>query len=405
MTTAAQTAHSFDLFALPQDYYDSPWPYFAALRDHDPVHTNKDGSVFITRHHDVWAVWRHPGGLVNKADQFERRFGEGPLLEHHTSTMLFRDPPDHDRLRGTVKMFFDTKAISRLQARIDSVAEQLVDDALNRGKVDFVTEIAAEMPLRIMCHLLGFPEEDRWELHHLGRRVLFPLNPTVGPEDIAAGHAATEKFRNYLRDIISSVTPDREAETVVGCLAAEVADGVVTLDEAAHMCIVLFNGGHETTTNLLSVGLHALIDQPDQLERWRTDPSLDITATDELLRYVSPLQLQGRRLQTELELPHGIIPAGTEVVISQASANHDDRKFENAEQLDVTRRPNPHIAFGAGIHLCIGRVLARMEASALIPRLLRATTIERSGIPAFHRNARFRGLSTLPISCAPRSSI
>ena len=393
---------SFDLFDLPESYYESPWPYFRALRDDDPIHANRDGSVLVTRHEDVWAVWRHPGGMVDKSEQFARRFGAGALLEHHTTSMLFRDPPDHDRIRATLKPFFDAKALGRLQDRVDRIADELVAAALERGEIELVHEVAREMPLRMMCHLLGFPVEDRPTLHRLGGRILYPLNPNVAEPDVRAGHEAAAEFRDYLVAIISSASADPDADTVVGCLAHHVRAGNVSMEEAAHLSIVLFNGGHETTTNLVAVGLHELLAQPAELRRWRDGPEHDATAVDELIRYVSPLQLQGRRLASPLELSAGTLPTGSEVVISQASANRDERRFDQPDRIDVGRRPNHHIAFGAGVHLCIGRVLARMEATALLPRLLRAADIERAGPAVFNRNARFRGLAKLPVRLTAR---
>ena len=395
-------AKSIDIFALPDSYFANPTPWFRKLRDEDPVHQNADGSLLLTRYDDVKALWRDLTGLVDKREQFERRFGNGPVFQHHTSGMLFRDPPAHDRLRHIVNPFFTPSSIEQLSAYIDTRVDELLADAAEMVELDFVKDFAFGLPISVICRILGVPNEDGYWLHTLGAKILFVLNPNVSQQDIDAGHAATTQFMEYLRPFIHSARSRADlnpAENIISAMVhAETQGEEISEDEILHMCILMLNGGHETTTNLMGVGLNGLLDHPAQIRRWRAQPDLLPTAIEELIRFVSPLQLQGRRTTRDVKVPSGVIPADTEVVISQAAANRDDRVFENPDSLDLGRRPNAHLAFGAGIHVCIGRPLARLEAGIALPKLLsRFSHIERNGLPEFNRNARFRGLAHLPV--------
>jgi len=402
----AADAKSFDLFALPDGYFDDPYPWLAGLRHHDPLHRNADGSVLVTRYDDVKVVWRDPTGLVDKTEAFRAKFGDGPLLEHHTTAMLFRDPPDHDRLRAIVRPFFNRPQMLRLQEFVEALVNELLDEAAERRELDFVPDFAFRVPISVICHILGVPPEDGGYIHELGARILFPLNPRVTSEAIQSGHEAAAEFSSYLAERIDHARrTDRSTtdlpETMIDALAlAEAAGGAISRAEIIHMCILMLNGGHETTTNLLAVSVHSLLGAPEQLRDLR-DHGQEIarTAAEECIRYVSPLQLQGRRTTQELTLPSGTIAPNTEVVICQAAANHDERAFAAPDVLDLRRHPNAHFAFGTGIHACIGRPLARLEAAVVLPALARRFgSIERSGPAVFNRNARFRGLASLPLS-------
>ncbi len=397
------TGISFDLFRLPPDYFRDPDSYLRQLRARDPVHPNSDGTVLLTRYTDVLGIWRSEGALVDKSEQFAEKFGSGPLLEHHTTTMLFRDPPDHGRLRDVVTSFFTQEGIAVVQGTVHSRTSALLNRAGDLGELDFFEEIAMDLPIAVICALLGLPESDADFLHHHGVQVLFPLNPGVPQSVIEAGHDAVRVLCDYLDELLTAwigYTGRTGDEHVVARLASAVAAGQITHSEALHMLIVLMNGGHETTANLLTVGLYELMRQRDQLALLSMDSSIAPTAVEELLRYVSPLQLQGRRLTHQFEASDGsILAPGTEVVISQASGNRDHTVFADAHRIDITRKPNRHVAFGRGIHACIGQYLTRTEVLTFLPAFLkRYPDVHLAGSAEFVPNARFRSLTSLPIS-------
>ncbi len=399
-----EQAAPFDLFQLPTAYYEDPYPYFRALRDETPVHANSDGSVLVTRYADVKAVWRDLSGVVSRDAAYREKFGEGPLLEHHTTSMLFRDPPDHDRLRDIVNPFFTPTGIERLRQSVREIVDQLLDELDGRGEIDYVADFASQIPVQVICDIFGVPRSDGPRIRDLGAQVLFPLNPRVTPQAIADGHHAAAGFKAYLLEHINAWRARPVEETpsnVISALVkAEKSGQSISENEMVHMCILLLNGGHETTTNLIGLSTLALLRNRDQFERMAGDEVIVGTGIEECLRYTSPLQLQGRRTTREIELPSGArIAAGVEVVIAQASANRDERVFTEPERFDLGRRPNPHLAFGAGIHVCLGRPLARLEAAIALPAITRRFPKMdlRAGL-AFNPNARFRGIRRMPVA-------
>ncbi|WP_420607322.1 cytochrome P450 [Novosphingopyxis sp.] len=400
--SADAIAQNFDLFSVNPDYFIDPEPYRAALRDHSPIHQNRDGSVLLTRYADVVEIWRDTTGLVDKSEQFRGRFGDGPLLEHHTSTMLFRDPPDHDRLRAIVKPFFSNRSVVRLEEMIGRLVDQTLDEIADKGEFDFVSEFAFQIPIKVICNILGVPISDALTIHKMGQAILFPLNPNASREEITHGHKQAQAFKDYLAPHVGRTramsTIDPQENIICAMIAAERGGEKISDDEILHMCILMLNGGHETTTNLMGVATHYLLDAPDQLADLRQNPEVISTGIEELLRLVSPIQLQGRRTTRRVEISSGAVEADTEVVLSPGSANRDPRFFEDADRMNLRRRRNQHVTFGAGIHSCVGMPLARLEASTALPRFFgRFSSIERAGPHEFNRNLRFRGLRTLPL--------
>lgn len=402
----AQSTAALDFEALPADYFTNPHPYLRSLRAHDPLHRNGDGSILVTRHEDVRRIWRDLSAVVDKRELFMRRFGSGPLLEHHTSTMLFRDPPDHDRLRAIVNPLFMPAAMLRFKAAADDLVAELVAQARDKGEIDFLTEFAYPLTTQLICQLLGLPVEDGQLIGELARQMAIPLNPDASAHAIAAGHAAAGELKTYLAERVAAArrapAPDAAATVLGAMIAAGQGPGGPSEIELQHMLILMFNGGYESTANFLTVALMGLVDDPARLDEFRGGTLQINAAIEELARFVTPLQLQGRRLTREVELSAGTLSAGTEVVISVASANWDETAFTHPEQIDFGRRPNRHLGFGAGVHICIGKPLAKIEAIAALPAFTRAfAKIERTGASQFRPTPRFRGVNTLPLRLGP----
>lgn len=393
---------AFDLFNIPDAYYENPVPYWRALRDDSPVHWNSDGSLLLTRYGDVKAVWQDGSASVDKREMFTAKFGQGPLLEHHTTSMLFRDPPDHDRLRGVVELFFTPRSVERMRAATQDIIDSALAGLDGRDEIDLVADFTSHIPVQVICEIFGVPRTDGPYIRSLGAKVLAPLNPAVSPQVIADGHAGVAEFKAYLMGHIQAQRkrePEEVPTNVISAMVAAERKGVqISEDEMAHMCILLLNGGAETTTNLLGLSTLAIIGHPSE-RAVIEDPACNVSlAVEELLRYWSPLQLQGRRTTREVKIPSGVVPAGTEVIISQGSANRDERTFEAPDVLKLTRAPNPHLAFGSGFHVCIGRHLSRMETTIALPALFRRfPRMDLNGTPTFFKAARFRGLSSLPL--------
>lgn len=394
---------AIDFLNLPDDYYADPYPYFKSLRALDPVHPNADGTVLLTRYRDMNKVWMDLTASVDKSAMFTKLFGDGPLLEHWTHTMLFRDPPEHGVLRKLVEPYFSRKNVPNLRGFVEQKVDRLIAEAREKGEIDFVSDFAFQIPMLMICHILGVPSVDKEDMHEWGTRTMFCINPGVSAEDIAVGHQAAGNFIAYLTEHLnerrSRKTLDPEADILSALALAEREGAPVSEADLIHICIIIMNGGHETTVNTLSVGLHNLLDQPECIEQYRT---MDVskTAPDELIRYVTPIQLQGRRVTRPVELPSGhVLEPETEIMLCPASANRDPDYFEDPDRINLTRSPNRHLSFGSGVHLCLGRILAKMEVEIAMPRIFQAfKSIERLEEPVFSRNARFRSVKSLKIA-------
>ncbi|MHA3791131.1 cytochrome P450 [Sphingomonas sp. YL-JM2C] len=399
---AAKKANAFNMFAIPEGYLADPYPWFRLLRDHDPVHENPDGSLLITRYADVKEVWRDLTAVVDKRDQFRAKFGEGPLLEHHTTGMLFRDPPDHDRLRAIVNPFFATQSVASLRPVVEKLTRDLLDSFEDGVEIEFVGDVAFKLTIAVICNMLGVPVEDGNRIQQYGKRLLYPLNPSVSAQDIADGHEAVALFKDYLAGHLARVRSqarvDGSANILSALVDAERRGADISETEILHMCIIALNGGHESTTNLIAMSIHMLLEHPDQLALFRAAGDDIHVAIEELIRFISPIQFQGRRITRPTTLSGTDIAPNTEIVFGVASANHDDRVFDAPERLDLTRKPNAHIGFGAGVHVCIGRALAKLETSIVLPAVMRHfPRIERAGPALYAPSIRFRGLSALPL--------
>ena len=396
-------ALALDLRALPDDFYDDPFPYYHRLRRWDPVHRGPDGSYFLTRYDDVVAVYQdHHTWSSDKRVEFAPKFGAGPLYEHHTTSVVFRDPPDHTRIRKLFAPAFTPRALAALEPRVARFVDGLLDRAAARGGMDVVEDFAAALPVQLIGDMLGVPREERGPLRGWSLAILGALEPEPGPRRLEAGSRAVDEFKGYLRRLIAdrrrrpSTDP---GEILSALLAAEDAGDRLTELELLHQCIFLLNAGHETTTNLIANAVVSLLEHPGEHLRLRAEPGLITTAVEEFLRFQSPNQLGNRRAVRDAVLGGVAMDAGTLVTLGIGAANRDPAQFPDPDRLDIGRAPNRHLAFITGIHACAGMWLARMEGRAAIGRLVaRFPNLRAAGPPVRAHRARFRVVSSFPIT-------
>jgi len=396
-------ALALDLRALPDDFYDDPFPHYHRLRRWDPVHRGPDGSYFLTRYDDVVAVYQdHHTWSSDKRVEFAPKFGASPLYEHHTTSVVFRDPPDHTRIRKLFAPAFTPRALAALEPRVVRFVDGLLDRAAARGGVDVVEDFAAALPVQLIGDMLGVPREERGPLRGWSLAILGALEPEPGPRRLEAGSRAVDEFKGYLRRLIAdrrrrpSTDP---GEILSALLAAEDAGDRLTELELLHQCIFLLNAGHETTTNLIANAVVSLLEHPREHLRLRAEPGLITTAVEEFLRFQSPNQLGNRRAVREAVLGGVAMDAGTLVTLGIGAANRDPAQFPDPDRLDIGRTPNRHLAFITGIHACAGMWLARMEGRAAIGRLVaRFPNLRAAGPPVRAHRARFRVVSSFPIT-------
>jgi cytochrome P450 len=396
-------ALAFDLRALPDDFYDDPFPYYHRLRRHAPVHRGGDGSYLLTRYDDVVRVYQdHPRFSSDKRVEFAPKFGASPLYEHHTTSVVFRDPPDHTRIRQLFAPAFTPRALAALEPRVVRLVDRLLDAAAAHGGMDVVDDFAASLPIQLIGDMLGVPDDERRPLRAWSLAILGALEPVPGPERLSEGNRAVEDFKAYLRRLIADRRrrPGQDpGEILTALLAAGDAGDRLTEVELLHQCIFLLNAGHETTTNLIGNAVVALLDHPGELARLRAQPDLIGPAVEEFLRFQSPNQLGNRRVVAEAEVGGVTLPEGTLVTLCIGAANRDPAQFPDPDRLDVGRTPNRHLAFITGIHACAGMWLARMEGRVAIGRLVaRFPDLRAAGPPVRARRARFRALVSLPVT-------
>ncbi len=401
-------ALAFDLKRLEPRFLDDPYPLYRALRENDPVHPMLDGSYFLSRYDDCVAVYRDAEiWSSDKRVDFRPNFGESLLYEHHTTSLVFNDPPYHTRVRRLLAPAFTPRALKALQSRVEALVDRLLDAITAHGRCDLIDDFASAIPVQLIGDMLGVPQNERGPLRGWSLAILGALEPVLSPEQRARGIAAVAEFKAYLADLVARRRregSDDESEILSILIKAsefsggDGAEERLSKLELLHNCIFLLNAGHETTTNLIGNGIDLLLRHPEALEELRREPTLIDTAVEEFLRLESSNQLGNRRATRDTVLGGVALPSGSYVHIGIGAANRDPAQFADPERLDLRRQPNRHLAFGTGIHACAGMSLARMEGVVAIGRFVqRFAAIERDGAPVRGGRARFRGFLRYPL--------
>lgn len=396
----------FDLNSIGPAFIDNPFPTLHALRAQSPVHRNADGSVFLTRHADVLKTYQSRDMLSDKKVEFGRKFGQCPLLTHHTTSLIFNDPPYHTVVRKLIAGAFTPRKLAEFEPLIDGIVDRLLDRVEQAGTFDLVDDFAKVLPTEIISFMLGIPESYRSKLREFSIAILGALDPVVPPGRLAAGNAAVTEFSAILDELINHrrANPDGAAqgEVLESLIFGEHDGRRLTQEELIQNCIFLLNAGHETTTSMVANSVGILLDHPDQHRLLLGDPSLIDTAVEEFLRVQSPLQIGNRLAGADFALPDGtILPKGTYIHTSIAGANRDPAQFDDPDRVDITRRPNRHIAFITGIHVCLGATLARIEGRIAIGKFVRRfPRLQANGPAQIMPLARFRGYTRMPVRVA-----
>ncbi len=358
-------AVSFNLAAATPEILADPYPTYAALREHSPVKRLADGSFFLTRYADCLTVYKDPARFISdKRQAFGPVFGDSPLFEHHTTSLVFNDPPLHTQVRRLLAPAFAPRALAALRVRVEAFVDQLLDEAEEKREFDLIADLASALPIQLIGDMLGVPPDERRPLRDWSLAILGALEPRPSPEYLAIGNRAVDDFKTFLRYLIqrrrAGALPSDDSE-ILSKLMAETKDGEHLNElELLHNCIFLLNAGHETTTNLIGNGVEAMFHFPGEYARLCKEPGLIDSAVEELLRFESSNQLGNRQAAVDCEIGGVVIPAGSYLHIGIGAANRDPDEFPAPEQLDLARKSNRHLAFGTGIHICAGASLARM---------------------------------------------
>jgi pimeloyl-[acyl-carrier protein] synthase len=388
---------------MDPEFVADPYPTYHRLRATDPVHHSPLGFWVLTRYEDVVAVLRDPR-LAKEAiaSVVAARFGVEVPVGMRLS-MLDRDPPDHTRLRGLVSKAFTPRVVEALRPHIQQIVDGLLERVERAGSMDLIEEFAYPLPVVVICEMLGVPVEDHerfkgWSLE-IARSldlILQPPDSDLARRSVDARHALTD----YFRGLIAERRASPRADMLSALIAAEEAGDKLSEQELMATCILLLVAGHETTVNLIGNGTLALLRHPDELRRLRENPPLIGSAVEELLRYDGPVQRTARIPSVAVTIGGRTIEAGELVMPFIGAADRDPAHFPDPDRLDIARSDNRHIAFGLGIHFCLGAPLARLEGQIAINTLVRrlpklALATDR---PEYRQSLTLRGLKTLPVA-------
>ena len=393
---------NFDLNAIGPDFIENPHPTLHALRATNPVHRNADGSVYLTRHADCLKVYQSRDMLSDKTLEFGKKFGKCPLHEHHTTSLIFNDPPYHTVVRKLISSAFTPRKLAEFEPLIEGIVDRLLDRVEDLAELDLIDDFAKVLPTEIISFMLGIPEDYRSKLRDYSIAILGALDPVVPQNRLDAGNQAVTEFSEILNDLINfrRANPNSatQGEVLESLIFGNHEGRTLTQKELIQNCIFLLNAGHETTTSMVGNSIGLLLDNPDQLRLLQQDPTHITTAIEEILRMESPLQIGNRLAGQDIDLGHTILPKGTYIHTSIAGANRDPEQFENPDSFDITRRPNRHIAFITGIHVCLGATLARVEGKIALGRFIqRFPNLQQNGTRHRLPLARFRGYTNFPI--------
>jgi cytochrome P450 len=395
------TPAPWSLSEPPVGFFDDPFPFYRQLREEAPIARAEDGSVLLSRHADLSAVYRDAASFSSdKRVEFAPKYGDGPLFRHHTTSLVFNDDPYHGRVRKRLVGALTPRALAALAEALGPYCEALLDRLAESGGGDAVEGYAAAVPVRVIGDMLGVPEADRGPLRNWSLAILGALEPQPGPERLAAGNAAVAEFSAYLTDLIEARrrSPGDPERDLLTRLIAGKGDEALTPAELIHNAIFLLNAGHETTSNLIGSALYILATMPDVRRALIADPEAMPSFVEEVLRFESPNQLGNRRAVRDAEIAGVPIAAGTQITLVIGAANRDPAAFAGPETFDLRRSPNRHLAFGAGPHQCAGLSLARIEARIAIAAWLRRfSAFALAGRPEWQRRVRFRGLTALEV--------
>ncbi|MFF8264714.1 cytochrome P450 [Streptomyces virginiae] len=389
-----------------QDFLADPFPLYGKLREDGPVHR-----VVVAGGLDAWLVTRYEDGLAALSDprlSSDVRDASDPRLlaqlpeterESMLSNMLRSDPPDHTRLRRLVSEAFTARRVAQMRPRIQAITDRLLDEIVPAGRADLVADYALPLPVTVIGELLGVPVDDQHDFQHWTDRMIMR---GAEPPDPAVVNEAWQHMRAYVTDLIRAKRAHPGDDLLSGLITARDEEQRLSEDELIAMVFLLLAAGYITTVNLISGGIAMLLAHPGQLDLLRSDPDLLASAVEEFLRYDGPVSPGIARFAREdVEIAGVTVPRGATVLIASAIADRDPARFPDPDRLDITRQDNAHLAFGHGVHYCLGAPLARLEGHIAIGTALRRLPGLALAVPPDEirwRPGGLRGPLSLPVT-------
>jgi cytochrome P450 len=394
-----------ELFSTPEGRAD-PYSRYARMRSEGPMFWSSLEMWVSTRFEDCQLVLRDPRFGKREDEGVDERFSMNTFSPEQMDflrqrrSMLFMNPPDHTRLRGLVSKAFTPRTVERLRPEIVTLVDDLLEKFPQGEPVDVISALAFPLPVAVIGRMLGVPAEDWPRFQSVMRNVTVLLEPMIPPDQLELAFAGQLELDAYFRELLAERRRQPQDDLISHLLAVEEGSDRLSELELISTATLLFGAGFETTTNLIGNGLYALLTHPEQLARLRSDRSLMRLAVDELLRFDSPVQIDGRQARENVDVGGYMVEEGAGVVTLLGAANRDPAHFSDPDRLDVTRDEGPPMSFGSGIHYCLGAALARAEGQVVFDRLLeRFSRIELADEhPARRDRITLRGLLELPVA-------
>ena len=408
---AAEPITELPDFTSPE-FRSDPYPVYRALRERAPVLRGERGPfrfTIVSRHADVTAVLRDPRMSVDRPFQPKPATDDvdpatlHPLaraLRALSRIMLFRDPPDHTRLRGLVGRAFTPRMVEALRPRIQALVDELLARPLRDGGLDVVRDFAEPLPILVIAELLGLPGSDRADLKRWSDELAVMLDGSIAMQHIGRAVQSAIAVIDYLRAHLEAKRRDPKDDLISALLSAQERDRL-TDDEILGTVLIVMGAGHETTTNLVGNGVLALLRHPDQLARLRAEPARIDAAVEEILRFDSPVQATSRVPTEDVEIHGARFAKGAEIGLLIGAANRDPAVFAEPDRFDIARADNRHLSFGLGIHFCLGAGLARLEGQVALGSLASRAPALALGVAedaiAWRPGWLLRGATSLPV--------
>ena len=361
-----------------------------------------DGSVLLTRYTDIQSVYKNPALFSSdKRAEFKPKYGDSPLYEHHTTSLVFNDPPLHSRVRNLIAGALHPRTITAMEAGLVHCVDGLLDELEGLPQPDLIKDFAMQIPIEVVGNLLAIPHDERGPLREWSLAILGALEPAISEEVFVHGNQCVQDFIAYLDVLVERrrrEPGDPEKDVLTRLIQGEGGDTLSRM-ELLHNCIFILNAGHETTTNLIGNGLCLLLENPGQHQALLRQPQLIKPAVEEMLRMESSNQLGNRITTKATRIGTETVSASTPITLGIGAANRDPAQFADPDRMDIQRGPNRHLAFGSGIHQCVGVSLAKLEGQVAIGRFVqRYPDFHLVGKATRSRRARFRGFSSVEIS-------
>lgn len=381
------------------EFRADPYPFLEMLRENAPVfYWEEWGIWFLTRYEECNTLLRD--NRLGQGEMTAFPDAERALWEMMANWMLIKDPPDHTRLRGLVHKAFTPRIVEQMRSEIQAITDSLLDRVQENGRMDVIADLAYPLPVTVIARMFDVPEGDYTLFHGWSNALARSLDYTDDSSVYLAASKAAEEFIAYLKELVAERRKNLGQDLLSALIEAREAGDSLSEAELYATCTLLLTAGHETTINLIGNGTLALLRNREQMERLKANPGMMKTAVEDLLRYDSPVQATGRVVYEDVEVGGRTLRPRAQVTFMLGAANRDPARFENPNQLDLSRQPNPHLAFGSGIHYCLGAPLARLEGQIAFATLLRRMPdlhLETDS-PKYRDNFTLRGLETLPVS-------